>query len=131
MKAGRSPPALIATLSRLAGGFSGIERGKMFGYPALFIDGNMFARLVRDTLVFRLPETNRQNLIAGGKATPFVAMGRTMREWVAIAPMLRGDEAELRERFAKALAHTRRGAAEEPEWAPGSIGWLAVQDKSS
>ena len=56
MKAELSPPALIATLSRLAGGFSGIERRKMFGYPALFINGNMFAGLVRDTLVIPEPK---------------------------------------------------------------------------
>jgi TfoX/Sxy family transcriptional regulator of competence genes len=99
-------PALIAPLSRLAEGFSGIERRKMFGYPALFINGNMFAGLVRDTLVIPLLETNRQNLIAGGKATPFVALGCTMREWVALAPMLAGDQAELRECLANALAHT-------------------------
>jgi TfoX/Sxy family transcriptional regulator of competence genes len=106
MKAQPSPPALIATLSRLAEGLGGVERRKMFGYPALFINGNMFAGLMRDTMVLRLPETNRQSLIGDGKATPFVAMGRTMREWVALAPLLLGDKAELRESLGKALAHT-------------------------
>src|SRR6266545_2530121 len=56
---------------------SGVERRKMFGYPAAFVNGNMAAGLHQDDLVLKLEEKDRAALMkAGGK--PFVVMGRTM-----------------------------------------------------
>ncbi len=114
MEFAKSPPALLATLARLAAsraaghavGPGSIEQRKMFGYPALFVNRNMFAGLFADTMVLRLPDIDRRDLVESGQAAPFVAMGRTMREWVALAPALIAAEAELAEWLGKALAHT-------------------------
>src|SRR5215510_14829550 len=85
MKGEPSPPELIARLARLAPSLAGIEQRKMFGYPALFLNGNMLAGLFGHGVVLRLPESERQELIAAGQAVPFVAMGgRVMREWVVV-----------------------------------------------
>jgi TfoX/Sxy family transcriptional regulator of competence genes len=57
----------------------------MFGYPALFLNGNMMAGLYGNAVVLRLPEAERHALVAAGQAAPFVAMGgRVMREWVVV-----------------------------------------------
>ena len=39
MKGKPSPPALIERLARLAPSLAGVEQRKMFGYPALFLNG--------------------------------------------------------------------------------------------
>ena len=41
-------------MPRAARSLRGVEQRKMFGYPALFVRGNMFAGLVRDTMILRL-----------------------------------------------------------------------------
>ena len=61
----------------------------MFGYPAVFVNGNMFAGLVRDTMILRLGETDRERFLALPGARHFVAMGgRRMNEWM-VAPRLK------------------------------------------
>src|SRR6266481_1285947 len=84
MKGEPSPPELIERLARLAPTVAGIEQRKMFGYPALFLNGNMLAGLFGYGVVLRLPQPERHALIAAGQAVPFVAMGgRVMREWAS------------------------------------------------
>ena len=43
MRGEPSPPELIERLARLAPTVAGIDQRKMFGYPALFFNGNMLA----------------------------------------------------------------------------------------
>ena len=107
MKAGPSPPELIQRLAHLASGLAGVEQRKMFGYPALFLDGHMVAGLLGDAVVLRLPEAERQALIAAGPAAPFVAMGgRVMREWVIVDDPQRIADGMLGEWLETARAHT-------------------------
>jgi len=84
----------------------------MFGYPALFLDGNMLAGLFGHGLVLRLPEPERQALIAAGHAAPFVAMGgRVMREWVVVnEPQRIADDA-----LGELLEAARRYATQSQE----------------
>jgi hypothetical protein len=44
MKGKPSPPALIERLARLAPSLAGVEQRKMFGYPALFLNGAATSR---------------------------------------------------------------------------------------
>src|SRR4029077_488087 len=106
MKLPKPSPAIIEALARASAGMSGIEHRKMFGFPALFINGTMFAGVKGDAIVARLPEADRQRLFAGGEATPSVAMGRVMREWVDLAPSVLASDAALGEWLEKACAHT-------------------------
>src|SRR5216684_4080769 len=106
MKLPKPSPAVIEALAHVAAGMTGIERRKMFGFPALFINGTMFAGVMGEAIVVRLPEAERQHLVERGEATPSVAMGRVMREWVDLAPAVLASDAALGEWLEKARAHT-------------------------
>jgi TfoX/Sxy family transcriptional regulator of competence genes len=54
-----------------------VERRRMFGCPAAFVNGNLFAGLHEDRLMIRLP--------AEAAARPCVLLGRTMREYALFA----------------------------------------------
>jgi len=102
-----SPPALVATFERATARLPGIERRKMFGYPAVFARGRMVAGLMRERMVMRLAEPERTRFLAQPGAIPFVAMGRTMREWVVIPRAVLASPRALAGWLAKALAQTR------------------------
>ena len=78
-----APAALIQQFGRAVEGLPAVEPRKMFGYPAVFVNGNMFAGLFQDSVVLRLSAEDRGTLPG---ATPFEPMpGRPMREYV-VAP---------------------------------------------
>jgi TfoX/Sxy family transcriptional regulator of competence genes len=80
-----------------------VERRKMFGYPAAFVNGNMAAGLHRNDLVLKLDEEHRDALMkTGGK--PFVVMGRTMKEFVVAPQEFREKPAELKKWIARSVA---------------------------
>jgi hypothetical protein len=54
-----------------------VERRKMFGCPAAFVNGNLFAGLHEDRLMIRLPSEAHRH--------PCVLLGRTMREYALFA----------------------------------------------
>ena len=84
----KSPPSLIATFDKVMPG-PPAERKLMFGYPAAFVNGNMFMSLFGSSLILRLPEHARAKLIAEGGHLFEPMKGRPMREYVAVpAPML-------------------------------------------
>jgi hypothetical protein len=70
MRGEPSPPELIERLARLAPTVAGIDQRKMFGYPALFFNGNILAGLFGYGVVLRLPQPERHALIAAGQAVP-------------------------------------------------------------
>jgi TfoX/Sxy family transcriptional regulator of competence genes len=87
---------------------SGIERRKMFGYPAIFISGNMVAGLVRDNMILRLSMEDTERFLALPGAAPFIAMGgRRMRQWVVVPPALSKSKSELAAWLERAMAHGR------------------------
>ncbi len=60
---------------------------KRFGASTLQVNGKIFAMLVDDTLVLKLPRQRVDALIEAGEGERFVpGHGRAMREWVTIAP---------------------------------------------
>ncbi|SRR5581483_4624290 len=82
----KSPPELVALWEEVAPDGPGVERRKMFGYPAGFVNGNMFAGLFQDSLMLRLPEADLAEFLRLDGARPFEPMpGRPMRGY-AIAP---------------------------------------------
>lgn len=81
-----APPEWIETFAKGTAGIPGGEQRKMFGYPALFANGNMAAGLHGSGLVLRLPDAEREALLRLPGAHPFEPMpGRVMREYV-VAP---------------------------------------------
>ncbi len=80
----------------------------MFGYPAVFVNGNMFAGLLRDTMVLRLADEDRDRFLELRGATPFIAMGgRRMKQWVVVPPTMLTSRSALRPWLARALAYGR------------------------
>lgn len=46
-----SPPRLVRAFEAAVRPFTGTTQRKMFGYPAIFLRGNMVAGLVRDRMI--------------------------------------------------------------------------------
>lgn len=78
------PPAAIERFDACLPEVPGVQRRQMFGCPCVFVNGNMFAGLHEHRLILRLPQNARERLYVEGTAAPFVVMGRTMREYVAV-----------------------------------------------
>lgn len=59
-----------------------------FGSAGLKVRGKLFAMLVRDSLVVKLPKPRVAALIASGTGQPYDPRrdGRVMREWIALGP---------------------------------------------
>ncbi len=83
----------------------GVDRRQMFGCACAFINGNMFAGLHEQKLIVRLPEAQREALGAAAAAEPFVVLGRTMREYMAVADAMSRPKAQIAALIAAAFAH--------------------------
>jgi TfoX/Sxy family transcriptional regulator of competence genes len=70
-----------------------VELKPMFGCPAYFTNGNMFAGVHQSSLMVRLPEAGRAEAVAlGGR--PFEPMpGRVMKEYVVLPTAVLDDAA--------------------------------------
>jgi TfoX/Sxy family transcriptional regulator of competence genes len=102
----KAPESLIALFDEVAPPDPPAQRRQMFGYPAVFVNGNMFAGLHEDRLVVRLPETERAEFMALPGAVPFEPMpGRPMKEYVVAPAALLGDPDGLRAWLGRALRY--------------------------
>jgi hypothetical protein len=104
-----SAAQLFATLCEEFAGTSGVTvpgSGRSgFGTSALKINNSIFAMLVGDRLVVKLPRTRVTELIESGAGEPFDAgKGKPMKEWVGLL----GDEGTCRQLVAEALSFVRR-----------------------
>jgi TfoX/Sxy family transcriptional regulator of competence genes len=81
-----------------------------FGSQALKVDDKIFAMLVRERFILKLPRMRVETLIATGLGTAFDAgKGRPMKEWVAITEGHESSWLALA-REAKTFASTTKGA---------------------
>lgn len=72
------------------------ELRKMFGYDALFVNGNMAIGLWQNTCVAKLAPSDRVKLLESGQARPFApAQGRAMGAWLELSEDLAHDPEEL------------------------------------
>jgi hypothetical protein len=78
---------LVAKLSRHRG-VSRVTEGRGFGSSGqLKVDGRIFAMLVRDALVLKLPVRRVDELLVAGDGERFDAgKGKPMREWFVLSP---------------------------------------------
>jgi TfoX/Sxy family transcriptional regulator of competence genes len=81
----KAPPEVIATFQSAIDGLDGVERRTMFGYPAAFANGNMFACVFQDRIMVRLAPDDRAEAMRLDGARMFEPMpGRPMREYVEL-----------------------------------------------
>ena len=102
-------PAPDALVRRFAGAMAdvpGAQVRKMFGYPAAFVHGHMFAGLFQDAMILRLSAEDRADLSRRPGAKPFEPMpGRPMREYLVVPPKMLDSPSELQHWITKALAY--------------------------
>ena len=101
----KSPEALVALFEEVFPGPPAVAR-KMFGFPAGFVNGNMFMGLHQADLIVRLPADQRAELLAQEGAHIFEPMaGRPMAEYVAVPPGMLVQPATLEPWVARALEY--------------------------
>jgi hypothetical protein len=87
---------LFSALCAEYSGVTGVlvpDEGRGFGSNALKINHKIFAMLVGDRLVVKLPRARVTELIETGRGQPFDSgKGTPLKEWVVLA----GDESECR-----------------------------------
>jgi TfoX/Sxy family transcriptional regulator of competence genes len=104
----KAPPKLVALFEQVVAGLPPVEIRKMFGYPAAFANGQMFASLFQDHFILRLPEGERAAFIHAHGAHVFEPMpGRPMREYVEVPPALLKTGEEFDGWLAKGLAYAQ------------------------
>ena len=101
----KTPPELVATFDTAAPDDPRVTRKPMFGYPALFVNGNMFASTFQDKVVVRLGEADRAELERRGAAQFEPMAGRPMREYVVVPPAIVAKPGELRGWVDRARSH--------------------------
>ena len=88
-KWGPASDAWLKVFSEVSAGLG--ESRKMFGYPCVFVNGQLFAGVHQENIMIRLSEADREAFLALDGAARFEPMpGRPMREYV-VAPQLMID----------------------------------------
>jgi TfoX/Sxy family transcriptional regulator of competence genes len=104
----KSPTELIALFDSLAPQGADIERRQMFGFPALFVAGNMAIGLHQDDFILRLPDAARERFIKlTGGAVFQPQPGRIMREYVVASKALKQTPAALAKWVEEAVTYAR------------------------
>jgi TfoX/Sxy family transcriptional regulator of competence genes len=108
----KSPQQLIDLFVSVIPDPPAVQR-KMFGYPAAFVNGNMFMSLFQDDMILRLPESLREEFMKVDGAKIFEPMpGRPMREYIAVPPQVLADKKKLASWVSRALDY---GASLKPK----------------
>ena len=85
-------PEHKVVLDALLSEFPEVRSGKMFGYPAYYVNGRLFACLYDTGVGMKVPEKLARELLQKGKAVPFQPLGKArMREWIQIDHERSGD----------------------------------------
>ena len=61
-----------------------VKPGKMYGYPAYYVGGKLFASLYMEGVCVKIPEKRVKELLEEKGFRYFEPMGRRMREWIFI-----------------------------------------------
>ena len=61
-----------------------VKPGKMYGHPAYYVGGKLFASLFMEGVCVKVPESYKNELMKRDGIVPFEPMGRKMREWILI-----------------------------------------------
>lgn len=101
----KSPQSLIDLFDEVVPDTPEVERRKMFGYPAAFVNGNMCMGLHQEDFIVRLSEQDRDDIKREHGAVPFEPMkGRVMREYVSLPASILDDADERAAWIKRSLA---------------------------
>jgi len=107
MRMPKTPDELAARFASATEGIPGVERRKMFGYPAAFVGGNLVTGLYGEGWHVRLREDAQAELLAAG-GRPFEPMpGRPMRGYVYLPDEVVADPSALASWLDRAVAFGR------------------------
>ena len=96
MKLVKPSAGLIAEFKAVTSQLRQAQPRKMFGYDALFVNGNMAVGLWQNTCVVKVSDVDQAKLLKRGDAWPFAPMkGRVMTGWVELSEELAHDPEEL------------------------------------
>jgi TfoX/Sxy family transcriptional regulator of competence genes len=87
----------------------------MFGQLSAFVNGNMFMGIFGEDVLVRLPEEDREAVIAAGGRVFEPMAGRPMREYVVLPEIWRGDVPRIEEWAARALDHADELPPKQPK----------------
>jgi TfoX/Sxy family transcriptional regulator of competence genes len=87
----------------------------MFGQLSAFVNGNMFMGIFGEDVLVRLPDEDRESVIAAGGRVFEPMAGRPMREYVVLPEQWRGDRRRIDEWVARALDHADELPPKKPK----------------
>jgi TfoX/Sxy family transcriptional regulator of competence genes len=82
-----------------------VELRKMFGFDCAFTGGNMFTGLCPLGMIVRLPDDERERLLALPDASRFEMRGRVMREYGVVPKEMIKDSRKLQGWVASSFAY--------------------------
>jgi hypothetical protein len=80
-----------------------VNPGKMYGHPAYYVGGKLFASLYMDGVCVKIPESRVKELLSKKGIYHFEPMGRKMREWIYIIRENSKDYLKDREIFNESI----------------------------
>jgi TfoX/Sxy family transcriptional regulator of competence genes len=91
-----------------------VVKKTVFGYPACFVNGNMFMGVHDQEIILRLGDEKRRQFLGEESAAIFEPMpGRPMKEYAVVPLTVRADTARMAEWVGHALAFGRALPAKE------------------
>jgi len=104
----KSSAGLVELFHELAPKGPQVEVKKMFGWPSVFVNGNLAAGLHKESMLFRLSGEDQAVFLGQSGAREFEPMpGRKMRGFVMLAEPLIRDRKELRRWMERSLDYAR------------------------
>lgn len=102
----KTPPEIVAAFEKAAPKDPRVVRRQMFGYPALFLNGNMVAGTFQDKVIVRLAEADRERAMKTAGAKQFAPMpGRPMTGFFVLPAEVIAKPAALAKWIERARVH--------------------------
>lgn len=111
----KAPEEMVRLFENVLKDFPMAETRKMFGYPASFVNGNMFAGLFQDEMFLRLDDKDRAAIRKQYGTQLFEPMpGRPMRGYVLVPRYILKSPRLLREWLNKGMEYAKTLPAKKP-----------------
>ena len=116
----KAPAELVSFLEEAARDVDGSQKRMMFGFPAYFINGNMFMAAHQENLILRLRHTDQEALLSSddGFARFEPMAGRVMKEYVVVPKRVYVDRTRFHTLLGKSTECVR-GLPAKGQRAPG------------